>query len=545
MLWKVVAGCVLGGVASASFHHPQRATLALQAPTLDVIMDASKDVVPIRAVVVGGGYAGSRLAYQLDSLFNVTFIDEKNFFELTNDIIPILTNPWDEDKHTEACRRMMVLHRYYLKRTNVLTGTVDGVDYDNVYLQDGRKVPYDLLFVATGERKPFPFGTQQRTLSGRVQELKHFNTFLQSCKKIAVVGGGPVGTSLAYDLATARSDTEVHLFHSRSELVPRLPGECRRYATEAVSRQPNLHLHLCSRVNKVTGLDAKGNVCDTVSAPSMSAAAGAATPHPAAEGGGGGTQRWGRALLSSLGWGSDSANAASITTTANAVKYAVGFEQLRFEPQPQQSVLSQIYFGRLAPHDDSDAAVVAQAEEGGFDYVFSVCGDTPRPVVGGSRKPNILKDHETPEGHYRTSTLLQLFGHPTIFAAGRCTNLPVVKGYGSSDTETRTIFRELNRVISSPKLVFLNSGDGVNLTRMSLPRQSIRLGPSDGIACTPWSGGMSGAPAVHEFMQDRNYLMKDFMQPVFFKQFDQLKVRTRMKEWMESEVTDITDFSHS
>lgn len=62
---------------------------------------------------------------------------------------------------------MMVLHRYYLKRANVLTGKVNKVDAQEVHLQDGRHVPYDLLFITTGESKSFPFETQQRTRAGR------------------------------------------------------------------------------------------------------------------------------------------------------------------------------------------------------------------------------------------------------------------------------------------------------------------------------------------------------------------------------------------
>ncbi|KAG5509380.1 hypothetical protein JKF63_06690 [Porcisia hertigi] len=551
MFWKFLVSGMVGSACSAYRHGSTNVSLALEAPTLSIIMDPSKDIVPIRAVIVGGGYAGSRMAYQLDSMFDVTHIDEKNFYELTNDIIPIISNPWREDVNPEACRRMMVLHRYYLKRSNVVTGTVTGVDTKQVYLRDGRTVPYDLLFLATGERKPFPFQTRERTISGRVQELKRFNEFLQTCKKVAVIGGGSVGTSLAHDLASARPDLQVHLFHQRAELLPRLPGACRRHAREKLQSNPNLHLHLLARVTDVDGvvLSNKGD---------KAVASSSHTPNRSP----------------GLMWTSPTSNAVTpessltlVTTSApwwrsllNGVwprrgvvpdQFSVHYDTLKSEVRPQQSILQQVYYGKQ--HEvvaEGEGAVQAHGVESGFDYVFTLTGDTPRPIQcdereGRSQKlPNILREHEMRDGHYRVSTLMQFLDHPNIFGVGRCTNLPVLRGYGASDIETRTLFRELNSVVSNPTTVFLHSRDGVQLSHMQIPRVHVRLGVDDAVGCTPWSGGMTGLSAVHEFMQDRHYLLREFQKPVFYKQHDQAKVKQRVSRWISEEITDIVDFSH-
>ncbi|KAK7195974.1 Pyridine nucleotide-disulfide oxidoreductase [Novymonas esmeraldas] len=532
MLWKFLAGGVVGASCSAYRRGPTNVSHALDPPTLSIIMDPSKDIVPIRAVVVGGGYAGSKMAYQLDSMFDVTHIDEKNFYELTNDIIPIISNPWVEEVNAEACRRMMVLHRYYLKRSNVVTGTVAGVDAAQVHLRDGRVIPYDLLFLATGERKPFPFHTRERTISGRVQELKRFNEFLVTCKKVAVVGGGPVGTSLAHDLASARPDLDVHLFHQRAELLPHLPGVCRRHAQERLQSNPNLHLHLSARVTDVHAAARPSQGGTTAPTPTCDAPLSHTTAGVP----------WWRRLLTAV-W----------TRRGDAVPevFDVHYDKLQSQVRRQQSILQQVYYGKL---DDVDAcgAATSHEVEDSFDYVFAVTGDTPRPIQGcdaesGGRAaalPNILREHETPDGHYRVSTLMQLFGHPNIFGVGRCTNLPVLRGYGTSDIEARTLFRELNSVVNNPTTAFLHSRDGVQLTHMTIPRMHVRLGVDDAVGCTPWSGGMVGVASVHEFMQDRHYLLKEFQKPIFYKQHDQAKIKQRVSKWVAEEVTDPVDFSH-
>lgn len=531
MLFKFLLGGVVGSVCSAYHRSSTNVSLALDPPTLDIIMDPTKDVIPIRAVIIGGGYAGSKMAYQLDSMFDVTHIDEKNFYELTNDVIPIITNPWKEDVNPEACRRMMVLHRYYLKRSNVVTGTVSGVDDKQVYLRDGRTVPYDLLFVATGERKPFPFQTRERTISGRVQELKRFNEFMQTCKKVAVVGGGPVGTSLAHDLASTRPDLEVHLYHQRAELLPQLPGVCRRHAQAKLTSNPNLHLHLSTRVTAVDGFvtdEATGT--RRIAPPMSSTTAESALVLDHAE------QPWWQSWL----------GAVSAPSGVVPDQFSVRYDSLQSELRPQQSILQQVYYGK---HDEVQACgeVTGHGAEDNFDYVFAVTGDTPRPVQWDEPKPvhpNILREHEMKDGHYRVSTLMQLFNRPNIFALGRCANFPVIRGYGASDIEARTLFRELNSIVNNPTTVFLHSRDGIQLSHMEIPRMHVRLGVDDAVGCTPWSGGMTGVSSVHEFMQDRSYLMKEFQKPIFYKQQDQTKIKQRVSQWMAEEITDVVDFSH-
>lgn len=494
MRWLLAAIGVVGGSTMASCRS---VTYAAEAPRLDDVMDPTKDLKPMNCVVVGGGYAGGKLAYQFDSIFSTTLIDSKNYEEITADIIPILTTPWCE-KNDEACRKLHVLHRYYLKRANVLTAKATAVKDDCVVLEDGRTIPYDVLMVTTGEEKSFPFATTQKTISGRVAELKAFNQFLSTTKKIAIVGGGPMGVSLAARFAEDRPEIDVHLFHAQDSLLPALPDVASQYANNSFVDKKNVSVHLCSNI-----VDLKSNAVPV-------------------------QQTFFDKLL----------RRPAVETVGD--KFSVFVERLQYHPVAPQSVLSQAYFGRRKQAQTSD--VISSEWLSDFDYVFNVGGDTPRPI---SYKPEcILANHLTPDGHYRVSSLMQLFGLPHVFASGRCTNLPGARTLGSSDLESRTIFRMLNGIINSNQEKTLRSSDGIRVDRLEVPRLLLQLGSMDACGSTPWSGALTGLSALREFIQDRGHFQREFSFPVFYKQQDPQRVRSRIEQWKSVEMTDITDFSH-
>lgn len=495
MRWLLaVVGTISGSCAASS----RNVAYAAEAPRLDAVMDPTKDVKPMSCVVVGGGYAGGKMAYQLDSIFNTTLIDTKNYEEISADIIPIISSPWSE-KNEEACKKLHVLHRYYLKRANVLTGRASRIQSDSVLLEDGRAVPFDILVVATGEEKAFPFATTQKTISGRVAELKAFNEFLGSTKKIAIVGGGPMGVSLASHLAEDRPNVEVHLFHSKTSLLPTLADVAGQYAFNRLSTRKNLILHLSSDI-----VELKSN----------------GTPQP-------------RSLMDRL------MQRPAQWSAGNS--FSLRVESLQYHPVPQQSILSQAYFGRRKQEQNSD--VVASEWMEGFDYVFNVGGDVPRPI---SNHPEcVLAKHVAPDGHYRVSSLMQFFALPHVFGCGRCTNLPGAHTLGSSDLQSRTLFRMLNGIINATQPKTLRASDGIRVDRLEVPRLIVQLGSTDACGSTPWSGAMTGLSALREFIQDRGHFQREFSSPIFYKQQDPHRVRSRIEQWKKEEITDITDFSHT
>eukprot|EP00758_Cryptobia_borreli_P000021 Tbor_TRINITY_DN10028_c0_g1::TRINITY_DN10028_c0_g1_i1::g.12263::m.12263 len=190
-----------------------------------------------KCVIIGGGFSGSKAAFMLDSSFEVTLIDEKNFVEESvTELAEVIARPWDEDWSPKATRKLQHLHRFFLKNANIMTSTACHISDKEVTLIDGRSVPYDVLVLATGEQKAFPFSTQQKTIAGRNAEIKHFNRFLhqEDCQKIAIVGGGPLGVALACFLTQYRPDKEVVLIHSHGDLVGCMPSSVRKHVKQSL-----------------------------------------------------------------------------------------------------------------------------------------------------------------------------------------------------------------------------------------------------------------------------------------------------------------------
>jgi NADH dehydrogenase FAD-containing subunit len=477
-------------------------------PNLKTVMDPSKDVPPIKFVVVGGGSAGARIAYQLDCFGSLTLIDDKNYFEQAADIIPVIAREWTEATE-ETIKTILMVHRFYLKRANVLTGTAVEITPKKVKLQDGREVEYDILFVAQGEQKPFPFGSSQTTLAARIQELKHFNKYLATRRKVAIVGGGPMGVSLAGLLSEARPDMEVHLFHSGDHLVPAMPTLCQDYAEEQLAKRSNMRLHLRSRVTAIQEHFAGGSAKDKV---------------PASDG-----------FFTRL-FARETSAATKVAPLPDT--FSLSVDVLDRRPRKHRSLLHHLYFGPTYRFKASASVANREVHEG-FDHVFSLIGDTPRPIPKG-----FLCKHASSDGHLRVSKLNQIFDHPNVFACGRCTNLPVLRSQAFSDAQARGVFRSLLAVIFTPKVErYLKESDGVRLQNYIVPRIVAKLGVLDGVGCNSWAGPMVGTPAVMEHMLDKQHQQQDFFAPVFYKPQNPTKVRQKLVKWMENEITDVCDFS--
>lgn len=412
---------------------------------------------------------------------------------------------------------MHYLHRYYLKRANVLTGVASDVNESAVVLEDGREVPYDVLVLATGEEKSFPFSSKQRTIGGRVEELKQFNQFLSTTKKVAIVGGGPMGVSLCAELAEARPELQIDFFHSHAEVLPECPPLVQQYALDHLMRLKNVEVNMCSRV------------LDVLPSNAAAAVSSLETPLPSSASS---NRNFFQRLFSR------DSNRKLSTTRVLPDQFTLTVERLFYEPVPPQSIVSQIYFGKLKANAKSFVESVETRE--GYDYVFSLSGDVPRPI-----RSKFLEPHITADDHMRSSTLLQLYGLPHVFAVGRNNNLPWARCIGSSEMQSRTLFRMINTIINSPQTKFLHTQDGVQLSRMTIPRLIIRLGTADACGSTPWSGGLTGVNAFREFVQDRAHVMKEYSQPIFYKQQDPKRVQSRISEWKANEITDVTDFSHT
>jgi NADH dehydrogenase FAD-containing subunit len=487
---------------------------------------AEEDVDPVKMVIVGGGFAGGKMAALFDSVFAITLIDTKNYQEFIPDLVPILCSKWS-DEIESSLTKYLILHRFYTKRANVVTSTVTGVtENKTVVLQDKREVPYDILVMATGQQRAFPYSTTQRTMNQRRDEIHHMNKFLtEKCNSIAIIGGGPLGVTTACNLAYNHPEKKITLYAASPVLLPMLPYQTQTSSKQVTDGFPNLTVRLNERVLDVERItpatvDASGkSVPSTV----VTAASEQAT-----------VSFWRRLWpfrKEEPKWnGLDDQYRLSVGVLGDG-KVKVN------------SVLHQIYFNSPPVETVPGKTIVDTKTEGPYDYVFVCTGGTPRNEVFKSSK--ILRPHIDYTNRFHISSLMQMLGHPTHFAVGAATGIPFMNSYGNHDLQVRCIFRNFYRVLATPdkaKRVQTFEGQGVPAHSMKVPRMLLLLHQDLAVGSTMWSGSIIGNAAVTELVQDRQQLLQNFVTPMFYRSHQTSKVRKNIDAWAKEEITEVADF---
>lgn len=165
-------------------------------------------------VVIGGGYAGVRLAKRLDATCRVTLVDRKEVFfhriaSLRAGVHPDWTNtpfiPYDR----------------LLTHGRMIVGKALRVDPDarQVTLATGERLPYDVLVIATGADYPEPARFTGTTVEEAAKTFAGHQQKIASAAHTLVVGGGPSGVELAAEIRLARPDAKVTLAHSGAALL--------------------------------------------------------------------------------------------------------------------------------------------------------------------------------------------------------------------------------------------------------------------------------------------------------------------------------------
>lgn len=182
-----------------------------------------------RVVVIGGGFAGTKVAKILESKCNVTLIDAEDFFEYTPGILRVLVEP-------EHYKKLHSKHKNYLTKSKIVVGHVKKIDNKNVTLKDGKKINYDYLVIASGSSYNTPIKEQNIFFATRVKNILKSYQKIQKSQKIIIVGGGIVGVELATEIATHYKDKEILLIHSGSKIMERNNPKTSRYAEKFLVR---------------------------------------------------------------------------------------------------------------------------------------------------------------------------------------------------------------------------------------------------------------------------------------------------------------------
>ena len=165
-------------------------------------------------VVIGGGYAGVRLAKRLDATARVTLVDRKEvFFHRIASLRAGVRPEWSITPFIPYDR--------LLTRGRVMVGKALRIDTDarEVVLATGERLPYDVVVIATGADYPEPARFYGTTAEEALKSFADHQHKIAGAEHVLVVGGGPSGVELSAEICLARPDARVTLAHSGTELL--------------------------------------------------------------------------------------------------------------------------------------------------------------------------------------------------------------------------------------------------------------------------------------------------------------------------------------
>lgn len=165
-------------------------------------------------VVIGGGYAGVRLAKRLDATARVTLVDRKEvFFHRIASLRAGVRPEWSVTP--------VIPYDRLLRNGRVAVGKVIRVDTAErqVVLATGERLPYDVVVIATGADYPEPARFTGTTAEEAVKSFSAHQRKIAGAGHVLVVGGGPSGVELSAEIRLARPDARVTLAHSGPVLL--------------------------------------------------------------------------------------------------------------------------------------------------------------------------------------------------------------------------------------------------------------------------------------------------------------------------------------
>lgn len=190
-------------------------------------------------VVVGAGYAGAKIAKELDknAQFNVVVIDRKDHHMHNIASARALSQAGFESE-------ILIPYEALLKYGSVVHAEVTSVDEHKIMLNGYEEpVKFDYLIICTGSSYPFPGKLQKTRLSDAVGVFKEAQSHLVGATNVCIIGGGPVGVELAGEIATDYPDKKVTIISSSAQLCQG-PGLTEKFSAKIAKQLVALHVDL-------------------------------------------------------------------------------------------------------------------------------------------------------------------------------------------------------------------------------------------------------------------------------------------------------------
>jgi len=174
-----------------------------------------------KITIIGGGYAGTMLARELDAHADISLIEPRDKWVHNVAMIRALARP-------ELLDEIVMPYDGLLKNGQVVRGSVVAMDGTTAILDDGTEIAGDMTVIATGSSYAAPFKMQGDDSAAFLTKAKRVVTQIDKAKNIAIVGAGAVGSELAGELAFARPEKRITLISAEDSLFPAYPPKLGR-----------------------------------------------------------------------------------------------------------------------------------------------------------------------------------------------------------------------------------------------------------------------------------------------------------------------------
>eukprot|EP00005_Dracoamoeba_jomungandri_P004191 CAMPEP_0174256360 /NCGR_PEP_ID=MMETSP0439-20130205/5600_1 /TAXON_ID=0 /ORGANISM="Stereomyxa ramosa, Strain Chinc5" /LENGTH=918 /DNA_ID=CAMNT_0015338937 /DNA_START=8 /DNA_END=2764 /DNA_ORIENTATION=+ len=193
-----------------------------------------------RVVIIGGGFGGSAVAKLLqDEFVDVTLVDNKDHFVCVPSYPACVCDP----QHMVKIRAKHV--NYLSKRVRLVVGTVVRCDLEFVYLEDGQKIPFDYLVVASGSSYKLPISSTENVLVvNPINPMELMNSYenLVQEEYLAVVGAGPVGIEIIGELIHYFPEKKITLVYQGDRILERCCKGAHKNVVNFLSAFPNVSI---------------------------------------------------------------------------------------------------------------------------------------------------------------------------------------------------------------------------------------------------------------------------------------------------------------
>lgn len=231
----------------------------------------SHDGVPkpprINIVIIGGSFTGLSVAVTIAKnpprcSFIITIVEPKSYLEVRWATIRSLFDDSTCKSSTIPLSNILSAH----PSIQHMRARASNIGMDTITLDDERSLPYDVLLVATGAVHSFTALTPHlspgtklpngEAIHARRKFLRETGDAILSARSVMVIGGGPVGTELAADVASfgrqRGHNVHVTLVDNSDKLMPDYPRSVSQKLRDKLSNL-NVRLVLGQRATEREG----------------------------------------------------------------------------------------------------------------------------------------------------------------------------------------------------------------------------------------------------------------------------------------------------